>query len=369
MHYIFGSWFDPFTHAHEEIIKTVYKKLYKGDKLHILITDNDEKKNRTPATERFDMVRNALAARNIKDYDLHFQTNRMYEYISVNFRTVNPKDITIVIGEDEWADLLADKWKFSKRLLKCYRFLVFTRDETGKDWQKKYTTDSYDYTLAKLSDKIKDISSSFVRTAFETDPECHYKQVQDYISKNVFHFIKEHGLYFQNPLDYADIEKKFVENYKKQGWGKFANTVDIVPVCGDEVLLIRRKKPPFQNYFCTCGGFFDPVDIEDKETGKFVKADEDLEHAAARELREETNLDLPVEKFRQIRTYSHMFDPRLRIVDTAFLVHVPGKMKKLAFAGDDAADAKWFKLDNLPKLGFHHDMIIADALKLIAENK
>jgi len=159
MHYIFGSWFDPFTHAHEEIIKTIHKKLRQNDKFHILVTDNDEKKNRTSVEERCNMVRNALAARNIKKYELYKQNNRMYEFISVNFRTVDPKDITIVIGEDEWASLLADKWKFSKRLLKYYKFIIFTRKGSEKDWQKKYTTDSYDYTFMELSDKVQDVSS------------------------------------------------------------------------------------------------------------------------------------------------------------------------------------------------------------------
>ena len=65
-----------------------------------------------------------------------------------------------------------------------------------------------------------------------------------------------------------------------------------------------------------------------KETGELEKPDADLEHAAQRELREETCINLPVEKFEQIKTYSHMFDPRLRIVDTAFAVKVPTKMIK-----------------------------------------
>lgn len=362
MHYIFGSWFDPFTHAHEEIIKTIHKKLRQNDKFYILVTDNDEKKNRTSVEERCNMVRNALTARNIKKYELYKQNNRMYEFISVNFRTVDPKDITIVIGEDEWASLLADKWKFSKRLLKYYKFIIFTRKGSEKDWQKKYTTDSYDYTFMELSDKVQDVSSSYVRQAFEMDPECHYKLVQDHISKNVFHYIKEHSLYHQNPLDYDKIEKAFIENYKKQGWGKFANTVDIVAYNNDKILLIRRKNYPYRNYFATPGGFFDPVDINDKETGKFVKADEDLEHAAQRELYEETGLNIPVEKFEQIKTYSHMFDPRLRIVDTAFAVKIPTKDMKKAFGNDDAMEAKWFDINNLPKLAFHHEQIINDWL-------
>ena len=78
--------------------------------------------------------------------------------------------------------------------------------------------------------------------------------------------------------------------------------------------------------------------FKNKETGKMEKPDASLEHAAQREFWEEAGLDIPVEKFAQIKTYSHMFDPRLRIIDTAFVVHIPGKDKKKVVAGDDAAD-------------------------------
>ena len=44
MYYIFGSWFDPFTKAHEAILKTLQKKvLTKNDSLVICVTANDEK--------------------------------------------------------------------------------------------------------------------------------------------------------------------------------------------------------------------------------------------------------------------------------------------------------------------------------------
>ena len=122
------------------------------------------------------------------------------------------------------------------------------------------------------------------------------------------------------------------------GWGKFANTVDVCAISGDEVMLIRRKKPPFMNYWGTVGGFFNHSEFKNKETGEMEKPDASLEHAAQREFREEAGLDIPVTKFTQIKTYSHMFDPRLRIIDTAFVVHIPGKDKKKAVAGDDAAD-------------------------------
>lgn len=366
MHYIFGSWFDPFTHAHEAIIKAVKKRMRVGDKFHILVTDNDEKTNRTPADIRMQMVRVALASKNV-DYDIDIQTNRMYEYLWVNYRQVDPNEITVVIGDDEWKSLVAGKWLYSNRLLNTYRFLVFARDMPVAYKQANCTIVD--------NGKTKGISSSAVREIFRLNPECHYKDVQKYISKVVFNFIRHDGeidaknnivstcLYNQNPTNYTDLEKKWVENYKKQGWGAFANTVDILAYNNDKVLLIRRKKPPFCNYFAMPGGFFNHSEFINKETGELEKPDADLEHAAQRELREETCIDLPVEKFEQIKTYSHMFDPRLRIVDTAFAVKVPTKMMKNILGADDALEACWFDINNLPKLAFHHEQIVKDWLK------
>lgn len=379
MHYIFGSWFDPFTHGHEAIIKAVKKKMRPGDKLHILVTDNDEKTNRTPVNIRVEMVKTALESKSIA-YDIDVQKIRTYEYIAWKFNKVDPSQITIVIGEDEWNALLNGEWKYGDRLLDKHNFIVCSRypDFPASIVKRKGCT------LVDLG-LTSDIASSDVREIFRRNPETHYKEVQPYISKVVFNFIKREGriaekdeevngvkyrkgdivsecLYNQNPTNYEKLEKKWIENYKKMGWGKFANTVDICALSGDEVMLIRRKKPPFMNYWCTPGGFFNHSEFINKETGKMEKPDADLEHAAQREFWEETGLNIDVNKFKQIKTYSHMFDPRLRIIDTAFVVHVPGKDKKKAVAGDDAADVGWFKVTDLPKLGFHHGMIIDDAL-------
>lgn len=361
MHYIFGSWFDPFTKAHEAILKTLQKKvLTKNDKLIICVTANDEKQDRTPVEERYALVEKDLKAKKIA-HTLVVQPNRMYDFLhSKLFDNVPYSDITVVIGEDEFDALAMGKWKYSETLMKNYHFIVFRREKEGiTHYSLKYYSN---FKFMHIDDEFEDVSSSKVREIFRLNPECHYKDVQKHISRPVFEYIKEHQLYHQNPLNYADIEKKFVEDYKKRGWGTFANTVDILATCGDEVLLIRRKKPPYQNYWCTPGGFFDAVDMIDKETGATIKADADLEHAAQRELREETQIDAPVEKFEQIKTYSHMFDPRLRIVDTAFHVRVSAAQKKKAIGSDDAAEAAWFKFDDLPKMGFHHAQIVEDWL-------
>lgn len=361
MHYVFGSWFDPFTKAHEAILKTLQKNaITSDDRLIVCVTANDEKLNRTPVEERYNMVEKALIARKIK-HELVIQYNRMYDFLHGDFfKDVNSADITIVVGQDEFDALLTGKWKYSQSLLNTYNFVVCRRKADGIEHKSPKSYDNIKFMY--IDDEFDDVSSSAVREIFRRNPDCHYKDVQKHISRPVYSYIREHQLYNQNPLNYAEIEKQFIEDYKKRGWGKFANTVDILAVSGDEVLLIRRKKPPYQNYWCTPGGFFDATDMIDKETGETVKADIDLEHAAARELREETSLDINADKFEQIKTYSHMFDPRLRIIDTAFVVHVPHKDKKKALAGDDAADAAWFNVHNLPKMGFHHEQIVMDWL-------
>lgn len=369
MIYIFGSWFDPVTKAHEAILKTLQKDvMQKDDKLFVCVTQNDEKRDHTPIEQRMAMVKEMLTAKKITA-DLLNQNQRMWDFLHQEyFKGIKPEDITIVMGFDEMHSLIKGQWKYSARILASYNFIVATRavgDEASQEVTNViFNSDKIaNYCSVLEINDTKSVSSSAVRDILRKNPECHYKDVQEHISRPVFKFIKNNTLYEQNPANYADIEKKFVEDYKARGWGKFANTVDILATCGDEVLLIRRKKPPYQGYFALPGGFFDAVDMTDKETGVIVKADADLEHAAQRELREETQLDLPVEKFTQIKTYSHIFDPRLRIVDTAFHVRVRASDKKKAIGSDDAKDAAWFKLDDLPKLGFHHEQIIKDWLK------
>ena len=93
------------------------------------------------------------------------------------------------------------------------------------------------------------------------------------------------------------------------------------------------------------------------------KTDEDLNFGAQRELKEETGIDIDPKYFRQIKTYGHNFDPRMKIVDVAFSVRVSKKDMDKVKGLDDACDARWFQIDELPKLGFHHEQIINDFLK------
>jgi 8-oxo-dGTP diphosphatase len=116
-------------------------------------------------------------------------------------------------------------------------------------------------------------------------------------------------------------------------------TVDIIIEIGDAIVLIERKNPPY--------GWALP--------GGFVDYGESYEKAAVREAEEETGLS--VTDLRQFHTYSDPDrDPRQHTASTVFIGISSGKPK----AGDDAAKAELFTLENLPKLAFDHARILAD---------
>jgi len=133
-------------------------------------------------------------------------------------------------------------------------------------------------------------------------------------------------------------------------------TVDVVIFTLREktlhVLLIRRGAWPFAGQWAIPGGF--------------VRMDESLEDAARRELREETGVDEG--RLEQLRSFGDVGrDPRMRIITVAYTALISSEQVTLE-ASTDAADAKWFALDEIPKpLAFDHDVILNVASSRLRE--
>lgn len=130
-----------------------------------------------------------------------------------------------------------------------------------------------------------------------------------------------------------------------------ALTVDCIIFGLDEgsklkVLLIQRKKDPFQGSWALPGGFVD--------------MDENLEQSALRELEEETGVkNVFIE---QLYTFGEPGrDPRGRTVSVAYFALV-NLAEHPVTAASDAQEANWFEMDNLPSLAFDHEHILQVAV-------
>jgi 8-oxo-dGTP diphosphatase len=129
-------------------------------------------------------------------------------------------------------------------------------------------------------------------------------------------------------------------------------TVDVVALTdinGDlRVLVVRRGNPPFEGQWALPGGY--------------LEVDEDLAPGAARELREETGIELSPDDLRQLGAYGEPDrDPRNRTISVAFFVGLDDEVE--AEGGSDAADAQWRSVDELlseDALAFDHARILRD---------
>ena len=113
-----------------------------------------------------------------------------------------------------------------------------------------------------------------------------------------------------------------------------------------EVLLIRRGNEPFRGCWALPGGFMD--------------MDETIEHCAVRELQEETGIVVDENRAVLVGVFSRPGrDPRGRTVTVAYRVDLDECVE--VEGGDDAAEARWFSITDLPQLAFDHSDVIAAA--------
>lgn len=150
--------------------------------------------------------------------------------------------------------------------------------------------------------------------------------------------------------------KDDLSNYNPDDYKNPSVTVDIA-ICtilqNDlKVLLINRKFPPYRNHWAIPGGFLD------------LAKEESLEEAAARELLEETNINIKDVFIEQLKTYGDpKRDPRKRVITVVYYSLIPTISVSRIKAGDDAKEAQWFSLRNLPEnLAFDHKIILEDLL-------
>ncbi|MBQ6595797.1 MAG: NUDIX hydrolase [Clostridia bacterium] len=165
-------------------------------------------------------------------------------------------------------------------------------------------------------------------------------------------------------------EAEAIERYRKSEYPRPGFTADVVMFARDPeglwLLLIRRGGHPFLGKLALPGGF--------------AEMGETIEQTAARELEEETGVTGIAPRL--LGVYSRPGrDPRGWTVSAAYWT-VVDRARVKARAGDDAADAGWYRLERegsriffakdgereaLEDMAFDHADIVSDALCRLEE--
>jgi ADP-ribose pyrophosphatase YjhB (NUDIX family) len=143
----------------------------------------------------------------------------------------------------------------------------------------------------------------------------------------------------------VDLSKQKVIKPNNLEAGNMKKRVSLVIVFNnsDEVLLARRKHDPYKGEWSVPGGH--------------VEKNESLLSAAIREIKEECNLTLS----KNLKVLKLIILPDKEI--TFFTVRYAGNEKILA--GSDVTEVGWFKLDEIPKLGWDEIPTIYVASKIV----
>jgi 8-oxo-dGTP diphosphatase len=162
-------------------------------------------------------------------------------------------------------------------------------------------------------------------------------------------------------------EQEFLHRYDPAAYPRVAVTVDVVLLTVRagrlSILLVQRRGHPHRGQWALPGGFVEP--------------DDDLDDAARRELAEETGVLVAgggegLGHVEQLRSYGAPGrDPRMRVVSVAYVGFTAHN--EPAIAGSDAADARFWAVDDLaiPGIGsddgvvlaFDHALIVADGVE------
>lgn len=153
-------------------------------------------------------------------------------------------------------------------------------------------------------------------------------------------------------------EEEFLKQYDLRNYAPVALTVDLaiftIRNSKLSILLIKRGGHPELGKWALPGGF--------------VNVNESLDEAAARELKEETNLSIQDGYLEQLKTYGDPNrDPRGFVSSTAYVALAPNVNRPEA--GDDAAEAHFFPVEDVLSdeftLAFDHAKIIKDGLERV----
>jgi len=135
--------------------------------------------------------------------------------------------------------------------------------------------------------------------------------------------------------------------YKNQGIHVIAN---IFTIENNEinVLLIKRKKEPFKGKWILAGGA--------------IYNDETIDDGLKREIYEKTGLkDIYYEQFGVFSNPNR--SPLMRMIAITYVALIDNRKVKILKETSHTENAEWFSINDIPKLGYDHEEILAKGLE------
>lgn len=152
---------------------------------------------------------------------------------------------------------------------------------------------------------------------------------------------------YRNIREEFEFVQRYKEPFKALPYPPIFSTVDACVVQSGHVLLVERRARPGKGLWALPGGF--------------LNANERIEDAVYRELREETKIKVPEAVLRGSTVTSRVFDDvhrsaRGRTITHAFLIHLkPDTELPKVKGSDDAAKARWVPLSDVGRHNMFED--------------
>lgn len=207
-----------------------------------------------------------------------------------------------------------------------------------KDATSAYLDLFRDWDLVEVPQQL-DLHGTDIRRIYlePTEGDAHYELLALMLPAGVLGFLKS----FAKLPAYANLQEEhaFYVDYAKKRFPPIYQTADMVVRAHGHVLLIRRRHAPGKGLWAVPGGF-----VDQRET---------VWQAAIRELNEECGLAILPSLLKHHLLAEKRFDRperslRGRIITTAFYLDLRTDRLPEVAPADDALDARWVPLDQLP---------------------
>lgn len=320
---IFIGRFQPFHKGHEWVIR---QALDKAKKVIVLIGSAD--RPRTPKNpfnfdERFDMICKAMA--------------------DVADRLVCLPLPDVLYNDNKWLQILQQQ---IAPLIDRKKAAFIGHD---KD-QSSYYLGLFAHLGVHKIANYKNLSATPIRKAY-------FENEMASVSHQLPNAVKDWLADFKTTKGYANLKNEYdhIQEYKAQfdvlPYPPIFQTADALVVCQGHILVVERGGEYGKGLFALPGGFVD--------------GNETIAHAAKRELKEETGLDID-----DFGVSSHPFASRTidnpsrslrgRTITTVFVYQLSTQSLPTLKAKDDACAAFWLPLHQLSSARFfedHYDII------------